>query len=127
MAKFDKLLVIDDDQTHNLICENLMLEGRVFNHVECLLSIQEGINYLNACPIDEFPNYIFLDLMFPNHTGWQFMELYKQRYKDNSQTKIYIITASVSKNDWKKAQEEPLVCGFINKPFTDDKLKNLFD
>ena len=127
MAKYNKLLVIDDDQTHNLLCESLMLEANIFKEVICILDIEEALSYLSKHVSKGFPSHIFLDLSFPENSGWDFLSKYQKIFANESdKAVIYILTSSVSKNDLNRAKESPLVNGFINKPFNHNKLFHLF-
>lgn len=127
MAKIEKILVVDDDPTHNLICENVLLESGISQEVICMLNTEDAMNYLARLNLGEFPEYIFLDIMFPTNTGWHFLESYKKTFPSRkTDTRIFIITSSISKSDWTRAKEEPLVQGFISKPFTRDKIPHVF-
>ena len=69
---------------------------------------------------------ILLDLNMPNMDGWQFIKEYEKLQQIGDQKhKIYIATSSISKADREKANQFKIVQGYLTKPITKEKIKDL--
>jgi CheY-like chemotaxis protein len=105
------LIVEDDTDIRESIEELLRSEGySVFtaaNGKEALETLEKSI---------EQPCLCFLDLMMPVCSGWQLLELLKQkRYTHLSTMPIYVISAA-GENSMKAASEQTQVSGLVRKP-----------
>jgi two-component system, chemotaxis family, chemotaxis protein CheY len=126
MKKINSALIIDDDRTSNVICENILLNAQITDKVLSFLSVEEGLAYLQKTKnTDEFPELILLDIKFPTTDGWEFLTEYKNLGM-TQQTNLYVLTSSISKKDYTKALEDENVKGFITKPLTKDRILKLF-
>jgi len=63
----------------------------------------------------------------PDITGWEFLDIFKD-FNENIRSffTIYMLSSSVDYKDKNLATENPLVEGYIEKPLTRDKIKNIF-
>ncbi len=121
-------MVVDDDGTNNMICENTIkrvdqkAEIRTF-HIpkEALASIKEEYN---TTP-ESLPTVLFLDINMPTMTGWEFLDVFMQfeeMVKD--QFTIYILSSSIE-DFTKEAKIYPFIQGFLSKPFKTSHLESL--
>ena len=65
------------------------------------------------------PNFILLDVNMPGMSGWGFIEEMKNSGKEFP---VVMFTASVDEEDRDKADANPIVKMFMDKPLTRDKL-----
>lgn len=64
-----------------------------------------------------WPEFIFLDLNMPVMDGWAFLDAYQAlRHPKKLFTSINILSSSVIKAEIQRAQNHPLVQGYITKP-----------
>ena len=95
-------------------------------NVRTLLDGEEGIDYFeNEIQAQKAPapELIFLDLNMSVMSGWEFMDIYSERFQERyPQTKICILTSSIDPRDEKKAKQYPSIIDFIYKPLTKDSL-----
>jgi CheY-like chemotaxis protein len=56
--------------------------------------------------------------------GWEFLDALAESRIENK-IKIYITTSSINPIDYKKAEENPLIKGFISKPLDPKKLEKI--
>lgn len=128
MKKVNSAIIIDDDPTNNLVCENIIIGSRLTDNVKSFTNVSEALNYLKALQNkEELPDIIFLDINLPQMSGWDFLEEYKALIAKNiKKPDLFILTSSIIKKDIVKAKSEQEVKGFINKPLTKEKVKTLF-
>lgn len=66
------------------------------------------------------PTLIFLDLHMKYLEGWQFLDLITEF---SIGSKVVILTSSLLPQDRERAQQQPLVAAFLNKPVTMNDLQ----
>ena len=90
--------------------------------------VRDAREYLDFCLAngDSFPDAIFLDINMPGIGGLDFADLYSRRYAEHfPETKLFILTGSISGKDKAKALQIPGVDEFVQKPLTEEKLSQL--
>ena len=70
------------------------------------------------------PEVIFLDLNMPIMDGWEFLDEFG-KLSEEKDIRIYILSSSVDSRDMERAKKYGMVNGFIAKPLTDAKIKEL--
>ena len=128
MSKFKSVMVIDDDEINNFLCERIIIQT---DFAEQVVTSQSGLQALQQLTklVENgsiFPSIIFLDINMPEMNGWQFLDEYKKLddvIRKNS--KIYMLSSSVYSNDIEKAQKHLLVVDYLTKPLTGDILKKI--
>lgn len=110
-----KILIVDDSRFTQLTIAKL-LKNQI-GDVEIFFANdgEEGFKKYK-----EFnPDYVFVDLLMPNVSGQQLIKLIKEYDKDSN---IFVISADVQKNVREEIESYGVI-QFINKPFTDEKVK----
>ncbi|MEJ6981815.1 response regulator [Pedobacter sp. P351] len=125
----NKVLFIDDDRVASLINRRLM--GKVLPEAEIVQASngKEAIAYyvnLLEC-IDEnvsYPELVFLDLHMPVMDGWGFLnEFSKPQFQPFNNTKIVLLSSSVSPLDLERSRGFPIVIDFVAKPVSVELLR----
>lgn len=76
-------------------------------------------------PMDE-PEFMFLDLHMPGMDGWEFLEIFTQKYQSYfPNLKIAILSASVDMTDMLMLVKYPIVVDFINTAIDETVLQNI--
>ena len=126
----DRFIVIDDDTINNTICE-LALK-KVFKDIDVklfdlpVLAFKE-IAEEYSLSASAIPTVLFLDINMPEMTGWAFLDKFKELdSRVRNQFTIFILSSSIDHRDREKAGFNPLVSGFIEKPLSSGRLKELF-
>ncbi|MEQ8532592.1 MAG: response regulator [Imperialibacter sp.] len=117
-----RIFLIDDDEIF-LMISTVNLKT-VCSGVEILTATngEEGLTQFENVQ----PNVVLLDINMPVMNGWEFLDKLSGSQASpyqNSDCSIFITTSSVDPEDRQKAQQHPLVKGFIEKPLTAEKIK----
>jgi CheY-like chemotaxis protein len=123
--KFDRVLLIDDNDIDNFINERMITTNHFSSQVTVKNSGEAALKYLreNAENENFLPQIIFLDLNMPVMDGFAFLtefETLPSKIKSNS--KIVVLSSSISPEDINRASTNPLVMKYINKPLNEKYL-----
>ncbi len=72
------------------------------------------------------PNLILLDINMPIWDGWEFLKEFRNLELPFT-GKVYILTSSLSTEDFQKAEEYKLSDKYLKKPLKINELNNVFD
>lgn len=123
-------LIVDDDPSNNILTKIAL--RKFFNEVEVkdFLMPEKALKYIES----EFENQapeekviLLLDINMPTLTGWEFLDKFNA-FKESIKNKfnIYMLSSSVDPADIQRAQLNPLVNDFIEKPLNNAMIKKMF-
>ncbi|MEG3657593.1 response regulator [Arenibacter palladensis] len=120
------ICIIDDDPIF-VFGSKILLRNNSF--ASDYLVCQNGKEALDVItPLIEaeerLPEVIFLDLNMPIMDGWEFLDEFGKISRERG-IRIYILSSSVDSRDIERAKKYDMVNGFIAKPLTDVKIKEL--
>ena len=121
-----KLIIIDDDPIHHKMVQYMLNKNDLAKETTYTFDGKLVLDYLeeNKSKIMALPDYIFLDLYMPNHSGWDFLNRYQEIYKSlKKDIKIYIVSSSIFQMDINRTKSYPFVTSYITKPL----IKSIFD
>jgi two-component SAPR family response regulator len=125
---YTHFIVIDDESLNNLICKKLTKITFPSAEIKTFTDPEAGLSYLKSnYTTSAIPKtLLFLDINMPSMSGWEFMDEF-ERFDPSikEHIDIYILSSSVDPSDKKRAQMNPYILGFIEKPLTRDWLKSL--
>lgn len=113
---------VDDDRTFRFVVER---------HIQTM-GIQDNVTFFDdgdraMMRLVELkksgghpPKLIFLDLHMKHLEGWQFLDLITEF---SIRSKVVILTSSLLPQDRERAEQQPLVAAFLNKPVTLEDLQ----
>jgi len=118
-------LVVDDDNTNNLICEFTIRRFEKEAVINLFNNPQLALNFIeNNHPSQEV--IMFVDINMPTMTGFEFLKEFEKFHIDiRSKYKIYILTSSIEDFS-SQAICFPMVKGFLSKPLKLSYLEDIF-
>ncbi|MGB0917767.1 MAG: response regulator [Flavobacteriales bacterium] len=128
--KLNCILLIDDDEATNFVNTILIESEKCTKTIKSVTGGLAGLVYLNSSDSEgnhPQPDLIFLDINMPGMNGWEFMEEYN-RLPKNKRGNFLIWLLSTSNNPDDKIKAKELGSdGFMAKPLTKAKLKNVIE
>lgn len=128
MLKFNKVLLVDDDEVSNFINTQVLSDVNLADEIMIAMNGQEALDMLNQCARRHTsqdttccPDLIFLDLNMPVMNGFEFLQACE--YCRKKKISIVILTSSSNQKDVETAHQFPQVKCYLNKPLTADKVQ----
>lgn len=120
------LLVIDDDDINIFIIRKIAEKTGYDIEICAKHNGQLAIDYIKelADARQPLPQLILIDINMPILNGWEFIEAF-EALNLNVDNDMYMLSSSVYENDIEKAKSYKSVKGFISKPLSIDRLKEL--
>ena len=123
MYSFDLIVLIDDDPINNLINKRLIKKLTLSSNIKEFLEAEEALKYLQSLPPLK-QVLILVDINMPVMNGWDFLKEYAH-FECSRKDTIIMLSSSIDFQDRQKTKDFPYVDGFIEKPLTFEKLKNI--
>jgi len=122
-----KVFLIDDDDVFN--CMNQAIIERIQSDavVDVFKSGTEVMEHINA-PVGVAypPDIVFLDIRMPDMDGFELLdELEKLESHPLNNAAIYMLSSTLDERDLEKAKSRKLIKGFLGKPLTVEKMKEI--
>ena len=132
ICKYNYAMLLDDSELDNFINQKTIEATNFANKIYINTGSKSALEFLNNLEIssndkiDIFPEIIFIDINMPMIDGFQFIENFKKTFSNRFiNTKIVILTSSISQNDRIKADKISKGIIFLNKPLTKDALDQI--
>ncbi|MCX6291414.1 MAG: response regulator [Bacteroidetes bacterium] len=122
--KFQRVLLIDDNDIDNFINERMITTTSFSISVVVKTSAESALEYLRLQSGEEhLPQVIFLDLNMPVMDGFGFLAEY-EKLADSIKKfcKVIVLSSSISPEDINRASTNPYVVKYINKPLNEKYL-----
>jgi CheY-like chemotaxis protein len=138
MKQFDKILIVDDDDTSTFLTKSLLEDLQVSTHIATAANGKEALDYIDSHCLEAnkkaladqgsfCPQLILLDINMPVMNGFEFLEACRQKHCFKAHdVKVVMLTSSASAKDLQQAQAYQ-VHEYMVKPFTEEKIRKLID
>lgn len=128
MKKMKEVCLVEDDKVQIFLLQKFLEKC---GQVETVHSYENGkAAYLEMEKRQEngnsFPDLIFLDINMPIWDGWEFYEAFIG-LKGHEKVTLYILTSSLSEDDFQKARSFGLEERYLQKPLAYPKLEEIIN
>jgi CheY-like chemotaxis protein len=122
------IAVIDDDTVYQFTASRTIKATKITDQILQFPNGQEALSFLNnhAAQPAKLPDIIFLDINMPVTDGWKFLDEYR-KMKEGFQKdiQIYMVSSSIDPRDLSRAQNNPEVVEYVEKPVSLTKFSEL--
>lgn len=119
-----EVLNVDDDKMVLFIHEKMMVHAEFSASPKSFEDGYATLNYISENKAENKRFVIFLDVNMPKLDGWEFMDEL-DRLGLTSYCYIFVVTSSIDQTDKEKADTYKAAVGFVEKPLSINKLKDL--
>lgn len=123
-----RFILIDDEMYSNKISKTFL--KKMFPGAETVdfVSPWEALQYISAAyTTNPVSTAILLDINMPGLNGWQVLdELEALPLPVKDYMSVYMLSSSIDPKDKQKAEEHPLIKGYIEKPLSREILQRIF-
>jgi CheY-like chemotaxis protein len=126
-AKFQNVMVIDDNRIDLYIASRMITQNNFGKKVMQYSSAIEALKYMqkNRDNIPELPEVIFVDIYMPGMSGFEFMKEYdKLSTSLKNNCKVFIISSSLDEQDITRADIDENIVAMKQKPITKEFLND---
>ena len=123
-----RFILIDDDRINNIICSRIILKAIPDASVQMFTDPEKGLNYIETAYAAEAPGaaLLLLDINMPSLSGWDVLERIRHMPDDiKEHIKTYMLSSSLNSSDIERAGRNPLVSGYLTKPFSEKVLNEI--
>ena len=123
-----KVLLIDDDSLFLFLTQQSLKKSEAVENIKAIEDINEAKQYLEESSKSDksFPQLIFMDINMPEMDGIAFARYYEEVFaKKFPDTRLYMLTSSVSKSQIEEALEINSVEDVLEKPLTPDIFRKI--
>jgi CheY-like chemotaxis protein len=125
------ICIIDDDPIYQVLVSKIVQLSKIDYTIISFKNGKEAIDNFNSCLVNntKLPNIILLDIEMPLMDGWDFMERMDElisKYQI-SDTKIYIVSSSISYEDVEKAKLFKNILGYYSKPINSNDIISMIE
>jgi len=128
------VMLIDDNKIDLFVNQRIIekynpnIKTRVFNNAISAISFFKLLELNTNIKSVAIPDVILLDINMPEMSGFNFFKEFKLLNFINTRAiEVYMVSSSMCSVDINKASNEPYCTGYIAKPLTVSKLKNVLN
>ncbi len=123
MAEAPYVLVVDDDEAYNYLTDRILKRSGL--SVELKIAM-DGLEARECIRDHGAPAFAFLDLRMPVLDGFSLLEQLAEE-EHLPDFPVVVVTSSTLDEDRARALEFPVVVDYVEKPLTNDGVRDLRD
>jgi hypothetical protein len=112
---------VDDDSIALFISKINLKKSNFCQEIISFENSYEALNYFEnqiqlTADLQKIPNLIFLDLSMPGMDGWEFIDIFEEKYQIFKENILIILLSSTSNPvDKLKAEKHPMIYALLDK------------
>ncbi|WP_299820518.1 response regulator [uncultured Pontibacter sp.] len=126
MYTLRRVVLIDDDQVNNFVCESIIKNENFAEEVVSFEWAQDALEFLRSTAEHDpanFPELIFLDINMPGMDGWTFIQEYRKISEcATKKCSLFMLSSAVDRKDIICAKSHDEVRDFFSKPLSPEIL-----
>jgi len=129
---FQKVLVVNDNPLLLMIASKMISLSKFAKEIITGSDGLDAIDYFERLiqqesnPSSKAPEFMFLDLHMPNMDGWEFLEIFTEKYISYfPNLRIAILSASVEMKEMLLLVKYPIVLEFVSTPIDEEVLERI--
>ncbi|WP_298861526.1 response regulator [uncultured Sulfitobacter sp.] len=126
----NRILLVDDDAVTNMMHSRVIERSGRAKRIDVATDGQEALDIIRADLLagSPLPELIFLDINMPGMGGFEFLEHYANlQINPDAQLIIVMLSTSLLEADHARAEADPNVHSFCDKPLRVEKLLELVE
>lgn len=123
-----RVTLVDDSDIFVFLFKNILANHPLYNiEINTFHDGLEALSFFSESS-DNYPDFLFVDINMPFMSGWELLDaLTIQDIQFVKHIPVYIISSSISSQDYKKVSEYPFLNGYLSKPFQKNELIQLIN
>lgn len=126
---FDRVMIVDDTQIDRYVASYMMKKHHFAKEIIEFDMATKAIDFLeqNQENAEKLPQIIILDIRMPEMDGFQFLERLSVLPKSIKKSCcIIMLSTSLDPHDHERAENNPVVKKFLNKPLSKANLEDIY-
>lgn len=125
--KINLAMMIDDEEIDQKTYSRVLRRSGMVKDFLMFTYAEDALRYLKDHPEVQV-DVIFLDINMPRMNGFEFLDAASRAFgSDFARMVVVMLTTSIDPMDRKRAQENPLVREFFDKPLTADHVEQVVE
>lgn len=114
-----KALFIEDSPADVYLTKTMIGIDNIPIEAHFIKNAPKALEYLSQLSDDDFPEIIITDVNMPMMNGYEFVQVYRERFHSRHlSTLVFISSSSIRKEDKKLIERLRIVRGYFEKPFS---------
>ena len=119
------VLVVEDSQSDRFFMGLALEEAFPDCVVHEFAYANDALSFLRS-PGRSAVDVIFVDINMPRMNGFEFVDAYRDLYKElRGNAKVFIVSSSVDPKDHNRVRDDDTIAGYIEKPVSAGDLRDL--